>query len=68
MGALLPAREATVLTVGGLFDFFSGCVPRAPLAWREVELEWMCRLLQEPRRSGSGRRGCRTNKRGFLAK
>ena len=42
--------EATVITVGGLFDFFSGRVPRAPLAWRELGLEWLFRLLQEPRR------------------
>lgn len=41
---------ATVITVGGLFDFFSGRVPRAPLAWRELGLEWLFRLLQEPRR------------------
>lgn len=42
--------QATVITVGGLFDFFSGRVPRAPLAWRELGLEWLFRLLQEPRR------------------
>jgi N-acetylglucosaminyldiphosphoundecaprenol N-acetyl-beta-D-mannosaminyltransferase len=41
---------ATVITVGGLFDFFSGRVPRAPLAWRELGLEWLFRLVQEPRR------------------
>jgi N-acetylglucosaminyldiphosphoundecaprenol N-acetyl-beta-D-mannosaminyltransferase len=41
---------ATVITVGGLFDFFSGRIPRAPKAWRELGLEWLYRLLQEPRR------------------
>ncbi|HJK89951.1 MAG TPA: WecB/TagA/CpsF family glycosyltransferase [Polyangiaceae bacterium LLY-WYZ-15_(1-7)] len=40
----------TVLTVGGLFDYFAGNVPRAPLVWRELGLEWLFRLLQEPRR------------------
>ena len=42
--------EATVLTVGGLFDFFSGDVQRAPVAWRELGLEWLWRLGSEPRR------------------
>lgn len=41
---------ATVLTVGGLFDFFSGDVERAPVAWRELGLEWLWRLKTEPRR------------------
>jgi N-acetylglucosaminyldiphosphoundecaprenol N-acetyl-beta-D-mannosaminyltransferase len=41
---------ATVLTVGGLFDFYSGRMKRAPLFWREAGLEWAYRLLQEPRR------------------
>lgn len=47
---LAHLREATVITVGGLFDFFSGRVPRAPLAWRELGLEWLFRMLKEPRR------------------
>ena len=41
---------ATVLTVGGLFDFYSGRVRRAPIFWRELGLEWVYRMLQEPRR------------------
>jgi N-acetylglucosaminyldiphosphoundecaprenol N-acetyl-beta-D-mannosaminyltransferase len=40
------------ISVGGLFDFASGAKPRAPLAWRELGLEWMWRLLHEPRRLG----------------
>jgi N-acetylglucosaminyldiphosphoundecaprenol N-acetyl-beta-D-mannosaminyltransferase len=40
----------TVLTVGGLFDFFSGRVRRAPVAWREIGLEWAWRIKEEPRR------------------
>ena len=46
----LSELSGAVLTVGGLFDFFSGRVPRAPMAWRELGLEWVYRLLQEPRR------------------
>lgn len=41
---------ATILTVGGLFDFYSGRVRRAPIFWRETGMEWAYRLLQEPRR------------------
>lgn len=47
---LAGARDATVLTVGGLFDMVSGRIPRAPLGWREVGMEWAWRLLREPRR------------------
>jgi N-acetylglucosaminyldiphosphoundecaprenol N-acetyl-beta-D-mannosaminyltransferase len=36
--------------VGGLFDFYSGRIPRAPVWLREIGLEWIYRFLQEPRR------------------
>jgi len=36
--------------VGGLFDFYSGRIPRAPLWLREIGLEWTWRLIQEPGR------------------
>ena len=36
--------------VGGLFDFYSGKIPRAPVWMREIGLEWVYRLIQEPRR------------------
>ncbi|MCB9799668.1 MAG: WecB/TagA/CpsF family glycosyltransferase [Candidatus Omnitrophica bacterium] len=36
--------------VGGLFDFYSGRIPRAPLWMREIGLEWIYRLYQEPLR------------------
>jgi exopolysaccharide biosynthesis WecB/TagA/CpsF family protein len=38
------------LGVGGLFDFYSQRVPRAPKWMRETGLEWCYRLLQQPRR------------------
>ncbi len=47
---LRDLEGSRVLTVGGLFDFFAGNVPRAPVAWRELGLEWLWRLQQEPRR------------------
>jgi exopolysaccharide biosynthesis WecB/TagA/CpsF family protein len=39
-----------VLTVGALFDFVSGTVPRAPKIVRAMRLEWAYRLVQEPAR------------------
>jgi N-acetylglucosaminyldiphosphoundecaprenol N-acetyl-beta-D-mannosaminyltransferase len=36
--------------VGGLFDFFSERVSRAPQWLRELGLEWTYRLIQEPQR------------------
>ncbi len=36
--------------VGGLFDFYSGRIRRAPGWMREIGLEWVYRLIQEPRR------------------
>ena len=36
--------------VGGLFDFYSGRISRAPLWLREIGLEWVWRLIQEPGR------------------
>lgn len=38
------------LGVGGLFDFVSGRIPRAPIWLRELGLEWTYRLIQEPAR------------------
>ncbi|UVO52748.1 WecB/TagA/CpsF family glycosyltransferase [Sphingomonas sp. SUN039] len=39
-----------VMGVGGLFDYYAGRIPRAPLALRQTGLEWVWRLAQEPRR------------------
>jgi N-acetylglucosaminyldiphosphoundecaprenol N-acetyl-beta-D-mannosaminyltransferase len=47
---LASVGGAVVLTVGGLFDFYSERIPRAPKALRELGLEWTFRLWQEPRR------------------
>lgn len=37
-------------TVGAVFDFFAGTYQRAPQWWQEHSLEWLYRLLKEPRR------------------
>lgn len=39
-----------VMGVGGLFDFYSGRIPRAPMWIREIGFEWTWRLAREPRR------------------
>ena len=39
-----------IWNVGGLFDFVSGRTPRAPALLRDLRLEWLFRLVQEPRR------------------
>ncbi len=36
--------------VGGLFNFYSGNIPRAPMLLRKTGLEWLHRLCMEPRR------------------
>lgn len=41
-------KTRTALAVGGLFDFYSGAIPRSPLWLRELGLEWVWRLLQDP--------------------
>ena len=38
------------LGVGGLFDFYSGNIPRAPFWMRRLGIEWVFRLWQEPAR------------------
>jgi N-acetylglucosaminyldiphosphoundecaprenol N-acetyl-beta-D-mannosaminyltransferase len=37
-------------TIGAVFDFFAGTVERAPMWWQRNGLEWLYRLLKEPKR------------------
>ena len=37
-------------TIGAVFDFYAGTVKRAPLWWQQHSLEWLYRLVKEPRR------------------
>lgn len=37
-------------TIGAVFDFYAGTVKRAPVWWQKHSLEWLFRLLMEPRR------------------
>lgn len=36
--------------IGAVFDFFAGIVERAPIWWQRHGLEWLYRLLKEPKR------------------
>ena len=37
-------------TIGAVFDFFAGTAKRAPKWWQEHSLEWLYRLIIEPKR------------------
>ena len=37
-------------TVGAVFEFYAGTQKRAPLSWQRNSLEWLHRLIMEPRR------------------
>ena len=43
-------RVPVCMGVGGLFDFYSGRIKRAPVTFRRLGIEWVWRLLMEPRR------------------
>lgn len=42
--------DSHVVAVGAAFDFVAGTVKEAPLAVRKLGLEWLYRLMAEPRR------------------
>lgn len=51
MAAMRDRLDAPVLVgVGAAFDFHAGLVPQAPAWMQRRGLEWLFRLLQEPRR------------------
>jgi len=43
-------RTAVLMGVGGCFDVWAEGLRRAPRSWQRLGLEWLYRLLQEPRR------------------
>lgn len=45
---LEKAGVKLAMVVGGSFDFIAGVIPRAPVAWQKLHLEWLYRLWQEP--------------------
>lgn len=47
---LVPSAALSAWGVGALFDFLCGEVTRAPAWMRRLGIEWVYRLLQEPKR------------------
>ena len=47
---LAKLKVGVGLGVGGLFDFYSNTIPRAPSWVRAIGMEWAFRLYQEPKR------------------
>ena len=39
-----------IVNGGAILDFWANRFPRAPFAWRRLRLEWLFRLIHEPRR------------------
>lgn len=53
MAANGPATGARLLIgLGGCLDVFAGNVQRAPEKWQKLGLEWLYRLMKEPKRIG----------------
>ena len=46
----IPDACPFAMAIGAWFDFVSETIPRAPLFWRRARLEWVYRLLLEPKR------------------
>jgi N-acetylglucosaminyldiphosphoundecaprenol N-acetyl-beta-D-mannosaminyltransferase len=42
--------QCVMLGVGAAFDYHAGVLPRAPLHWQRLGLEWLYRLWREPTR------------------
>lgn len=42
--------DCHVGTIGAVFDFFAGTTRRAPIWWQNHGLEWLYRLIKEPKR------------------
>ena len=41
-----------MIGAGGSLDVYAGAVARAPEKWQKAGLEWLYRLLKEPKRIG----------------
>ena len=42
--------DCVFMGVGGSFDVISGAIPRAPVWMQKMNLEWLFRVMQEPKR------------------
>ena len=48
--AHLGRIQAPMIAVGAAFDFHAGTLPQAPKVLQDYGLEWLFRLLHEPKR------------------
>ena len=47
---LSKINSKVVMGVGGLFDYYSGTIRRSPKWMRKIGIEWVWRLMMEPKR------------------
>ena len=45
-----PEMALLWIIIGAVFDFFAGTIKRAPQWWQRHSLEWLYRLMKEPKR------------------
>lgn len=50
MAAMQGRMPCTMLGVGAAFDYYAGSLPEAPRWMQGLALEWLYRLLAEPKR------------------
>jgi len=50
MTELVQAHQAVYMGLGGSFDVYTGKVQRAPRLFLDLKLEWLYRLLSDPKR------------------
>ena len=49
----LKIKANVICSIGAVFDFYAGTVERPSEKWRNLGLEWLGRLLKEPKRMGN---------------
>ena len=50
LGTQSTIRARVAMGVGGTFDVFSGRVKRAPVAMQKMKMEWLWRVIQNPKK------------------
>lgn len=43
-------KTGHICSIGAVFDFYAGNIRRAPQQWQNLGMEWLYRLIKEPRR------------------
>jgi len=50
LSAIFQDKPCTLLLLGASYEFYYGLQHRAPVFWQKTGLEWLYRLIREPRR------------------